>query len=107
MEVRPHAGHHGGGRPFNLDYAMAMWRRIAAPTLLVHGAESGEFWRGRPGDVYLDPDDLAHRLGSFRQHAFVEIPGAGHMVHFDRPRELLAAIRAFLIPSVPPATRAA
>ena len=83
--------------PFNLDYAVAMWRRIAAPTLLVHGAESGEFWRGKRGAVYLDADDLARRLACFRQHEFVEIAGAGHMVHFDQPRELLGAVRAFLM----------
>jgi pimeloyl-ACP methyl ester carboxylesterase len=82
--------------PFQLDYSMALWRRIAAPTLIVHGAESGEFWRGKPGDVYLDPDDLQRRLACFRQHEFIEIPGAGHMVHFDRPRELVTAIRGFL-----------
>ena len=29
-------------------------------------------------------------------HHPLEIPGAGHMVHFDRPAELLAAIQAFL-----------
>ena len=83
--------------PFHLDYAMAMWKRISAPTLLVHGAESGEFWRGRSGEVYLDADDLARRLSCFRTHQFAEIAGAGHMVHFDRPRELLAALRGFLI----------
>ena len=77
--------------PFNLEYAMAFWRRITAPTLIVHGAESGEFWRSKPGAIYLEPDDLARRLACFRDARFVEIPGAGHMVHFDRPRELLAA----------------
>jgi pimeloyl-ACP methyl ester carboxylesterase len=82
--------------PFNLDYAMAFWRRIAAPVLLVHGAESGEFWRRRPGAPYLDPEDLAHRLAAFRDARLVEVAGAGHMVHFDRPRELVTAIRSFL-----------
>jgi pimeloyl-ACP methyl ester carboxylesterase len=82
--------------PFNLEYSMALWRRIACPTLLVHGAESGEFWRGKPGLPYLDADDLARRRACFRDHQFVEIPGAGHMVHFDRPEELLSAVRAFL-----------
>jgi pimeloyl-ACP methyl ester carboxylesterase len=82
--------------PFNLAYAMAFWRRIAAPTLVVHGAESGEFWHGRPGAAYLEPDDLRERLAAFRDVRFVEIAGAGHMVHFDRPRELLMAIREFL-----------
>jgi pimeloyl-ACP methyl ester carboxylesterase len=82
--------------PFDLAFAMSFWRAVTAPTLIVHGAESGEFWRSRPGAVYLEPDDLAHRLACFRDVRFVEIPGAGHMVHFDRPRELLAAIRDFL-----------
>src|SRR5262245_6553652 len=81
--------------PFNLEFAMAFWRRIAAPALIVHGAESGEFWRERPGAVYLEPDDLARRLACFREPRFLEIPGAGHMVHFDRPRELLTGIRDF------------
>jgi len=82
--------------PFNLDFAMTFWRRVTAPTLVVHGGESGEFWRSRPGAIYLDPDDLKRRLACFRDVRFVEIPGAGHMVHFDRPRELLAAVRDFV-----------
>lgn len=82
--------------PYDLDFAMACWRRIAAPTLIIHGAESGEFWRGKPGALYLEPDDLKHRLAQFPNARFVEVPGAGHMVHFDRPRELVTTIRAFL-----------
>ncbi len=83
--------------PVNLDYSMAFWRRITAPTLIVHGAESGEFWHSKPGARYLEPDDLAHRLHCFRDHRFVELAGAGHMVHFDRPRELVTTIRQFLL----------
>jgi len=83
--------------PYHLEYNMALWRRIAAPTLIVHGQESGEFWRGKPGAVYLEPWDLQRRLACFRNYRFVEIPGAGHMVHFDRPRELVLAIREFLL----------
>ncbi len=83
--------------PFDLDFAMAWWRRITAPALVVHGAESGEFWRDRPGALYLEPDDLNRRLACFRDVRLVEIAGAGHMVHFDRPRELLTALRAFLL----------
>jgi pimeloyl-ACP methyl ester carboxylesterase len=82
--------------PFDLEYSMAFWRRIVAPTLIIHGAESGEFWRSRPGAPYLDHDDLQRRLGCFRDHRFVELAGAGHMVHFDRPRELVTTIRQFL-----------
>ena len=82
--------------PFRLEYAMAFWRRIAVPTLIIHGGESGEFWRGTPGAPYLDAADRERRLACFADRAFTEIPGAGHMVHFDRPRELLTAIRQFL-----------
>ena len=84
--------------PFSLEYAKAMWQRITAPTLIVHGAESGEFWHSRVGATYLDADDLAQRVACFHASQFVEIPGAGHMVHFDRPRELITAIRTFLLP---------
>lgn len=80
---------------WHLEYHMALWRRITAPVLLVHGAESGEFWRGRPGG-YLDPAELHRRRACFADVRLVEVPGAGHMVHLDRPRELLAAIRTFL-----------
>lgn len=82
--------------PDQLDYNMALWKRIVAPTLIVHGAESGEFWRRKRNAIYLEPDDLARRLACFRDHRFLEIAGAGHMVHFDRPRELVTAIRDFL-----------
>jgi pimeloyl-ACP methyl ester carboxylesterase len=83
--------------PFNLEYVMALWRRIAAPTLIVQGAESGEFWRGTRGAIYLEPDDLRRRLDCFRSARYVQIAGAGHMVHFDRPRELVRGMREFLL----------
>jgi len=82
--------------PFHLAYNMAVWRRVTAPTLIIHGGESGEFWRDKPRATYLDADDLARRLACFRDQRFLEIAGAGHMVHFDRPRELVTAIRQFL-----------
>jgi non-heme chloroperoxidase len=87
--------------PFNLDYAMAFWRRVTAPTLVIHGGESGEFWRGAPGRTYLEAADRERRLACFREVRFVEIPGAGHMVHFDRPRELLGTVRDFLLGKAP------
>jgi pimeloyl-ACP methyl ester carboxylesterase len=83
--------------PWDLDYMLALWARISAPTLIVNGAESGEFWRGKPGDRYLDAGDLAHRLAAFPNARFVEIAGAGHMVHFDSPRALVRTVREFLL----------
>lgn len=83
--------------PHNLEYMKALWRRIACPTLVIHGAESGEFWRGKPGAIYLEPADRAARLACFAAVRFQEIAGAGHMVHFDQARELLMAVREFLL----------
>jgi hypothetical protein len=42
--------------PFDLEFAMTFWRKIAAATLIVHGAESGEFWREQARrDSILEP----------------------------------------------------
>ncbi len=81
---------------FDLDFLKAHWSRITVPTLILHGGDSGEFWRGQAGAPYLDSDDLAGRLACFRQSHFAEIPGAGHMIHFDQPAALLAAIGDFV-----------
>src|SRR5262249_61202321 len=82
--------------PFDLEYVMALWHRIAAPTLVVQGAESGEFWRGTPGAIYLEPDDLRRRLSCFRDARFVVVASTGHIEHFDRTREPLRARRYVL-----------
>ena len=89
---------------FNLEYAKAFWRRITAPTLIVNGSESGEFWQSRAGATYLEPDDLAARLAAFQNATYVEIADAGHMVHFDRPDALARVVREYLAPA--PATAA-
>lgn len=81
---------------FSVEYMCAFWAEIEAPTLLINGSESGEFWFDKPGATYLEPDELARRVGAFRNAKLVEIEGAGHMVHFDRPAELLAEVRGFL-----------
>jgi pimeloyl-ACP methyl ester carboxylesterase len=112
--TRPHAS--GGWRwkwdpylvttwgSFNFGQMEQMWSRIAAPTLATNGARSGEFWRrdalmarrGADSDAYLAADELQRRLDCFRDVECVEIPGAGHMVHFDEPDALNAAIDDFL-----------
>ncbi|MDG2305848.1 MAG: alpha/beta hydrolase [Candidatus Binatia bacterium] len=81
---------------FSIDYMRAFWAEIQAPALLINGSESGEFWFDKPGATYLEPDELERRVGSFGNGRLVEIDGAGHMLHFDRPDELLAEIRSFL-----------
>jgi pimeloyl-ACP methyl ester carboxylesterase len=89
---------------FNFGQMEQMWSRIRVPTLAANGARSGEFWRRdigrsrRGGEIeaYLAPDELQRRLACFPDVECVEIPGAGHMVHFDEPDGLNVAIDAFL-----------
>jgi pimeloyl-ACP methyl ester carboxylesterase len=64
-----------------------------APTLSWHGGESGGSGGASRADL---PIPTIARRSRFREHTFVEIPGAGHMVHFDRPHDLLTTVRKFL-----------
>jgi pimeloyl-ACP methyl ester carboxylesterase len=67
-----------------------LWGRIRCPTLVV---------RGERGEVSRDgARRMVDRLGDAR---LVELPGAGHNLHLDRPREWLDALRGFL-PAQPP-----
>jgi len=55
------------------------------PTLFLSGAESD----------YVTPDHRHAIKALFPQARFAKIPGAGHWLHADKPREFEAAIRAF------------
>jgi pimeloyl-ACP methyl ester carboxylesterase len=70
---------------FNLDDAMVIWSQIAAPTLLVKGAES---WA-------VDPEKTG-RADVIRNHESVIIEKAGHWVHHDRLDVFMGHIEAFL-----------
>jgi pimeloyl-ACP methyl ester carboxylesterase len=59
-----------------------LWERIACPTLVVIGER---------GDV--SRDEAQRMVDALPDARFVEIPGAGHNLHLDRPREWLAALR--------------
>ena len=66
-----------------------LFSRISAPTLLIHGDESG---LARP-----DQDDRVALMPSVET---IEISGAGHWMHHDRPSETRAAIVDFLLRAV-------
>ena len=77
------------------------WAAITAPILAVSGVEAWDTWWARPGGpvadrVRLTDDQLAARLGRFRDLTHVEVPDAGHMVHFDQPAVLNRLIEQFL-----------
>jgi pimeloyl-ACP methyl ester carboxylesterase len=71
------------GGPADPVRAVRAW---GGPTLLLHGARDLTF-----------PVALARRAhADLPGSALAEIPGAGHMAHFDNPRAWLAALRRFL-----------
>jgi pimeloyl-ACP methyl ester carboxylesterase len=67
------------------DDHVALWSRIACPTLLLNADES-----------FLTAARAAGLERHFPQARVETISGAGHWLHHDRPREVLAAIRRFL-----------
>lgn len=68
----------------------ACWRNVQAPVLLVAGSDSGI---ARRAGVELN---VAMGALPFPGARSVIIEDAGHMLHFDAPRELAAAIEDFL-----------
>ncbi|HUF82098.1 MAG TPA: alpha/beta hydrolase [Burkholderiales bacterium] len=76
---------------FRIDEAIACWRRITAPVLLVSGRLSEI-----PARMKDTPEQLAERKGAFRNRREVEIDGAGHMMHHDQPERLAGILDEFL-----------
>ncbi len=80
----------------NLDVLAAEMERITGfppvegrfeePVLFLSGAESS----------YVRPEHRSRIRRLFPAARFAKIPGAGHWLHAERPREFEAAVRAFL-----------
>jgi pimeloyl-ACP methyl ester carboxylesterase len=82
----------------SLEDHIALWSRIACPTLLVAGSES-----------FLPDPEKAGVLGYFRQAELVRIEGAGHWLQHDKAAEVIDMLKTFLDLSVqsPSSTAAA
>jgi pimeloyl-ACP methyl ester carboxylesterase len=76
---------------FRIEEAIACWRRITAPVLLVSGKQSEMLSRMKDS-----PEELAERRGAFRNRREIELDGAGHMMHHDQPERLARVIEDFL-----------
>ncbi|QWG22268.1 alpha/beta hydrolase [Bradyrhizobium sediminis] len=79
----------------SLEDYVALWSRIACPTLLVSGSES-----------FLPDPATAGVLGHFRQAELVRIEGAAHWLQHDKPEEVLRALNGFLAAAAEPALSA-
>jgi pimeloyl-ACP methyl ester carboxylesterase len=71
----------------SLEDHVALWSRIACPTLLVSGSES-----------FLPDPASAGVMTHFKQAELARIEGAGHWVQHDKPDEVLEIIKKFLGP---------
>ena len=75
---------------FRVEEAIACWRRISAPVLLVSGKQSDI-----PSRMKYTPEELAERKGAFRNRREIELDDAGHMMHHDQPQRLARIIEEF------------
>jgi pimeloyl-ACP methyl ester carboxylesterase len=79
----------------------ALWAQVRCPVLVVDGADSWDTWwavRVPMAQAWgrLGEEAWRERVRTFRDVRHVTIPDAGHMVHFDQPEALEAAVVAFL-----------
>jgi len=76
---------------FRIEEAVACWRRITAPVLLVSGKLSEI-----PARMKDTPEQLAERKGAFRDRREIELEDCGHMMHHDQPQRLAGILEDFL-----------
>ncbi|MDN5939824.1 MAG: alpha/beta hydrolase [Salinisphaera sp.] len=79
--------------PFPMGFhpaeAMAVWRRIQAPTLYLEGGDS-------PGRRWLSGDEMQRRRACFADLQHAILPGCGHMLHLEQPTRVGEHIAAFV-----------
>ena len=79
--------------PARADEAIACWRQISAPVLLVEGANSRAVAAQRS-----QPEEYQEKLAAFQTVAGIErIADAGHNIHHDQPEALAKVIEPFLL----------
>jgi pimeloyl-ACP methyl ester carboxylesterase len=70
-------------QPFSVAHFTAFLRQVTCPVLFVGGGEAG-----------FHPPDEAERLEAFANATRVDVPDAGHMIHWTEPEALARAILA-------------
>jgi pimeloyl-ACP methyl ester carboxylesterase len=76
---------------YRIDEAIACWRRITAPVLLVTGKDSHI-----PAWMKDDAVGIEERKAAYRDLREVELEDCGHMMHHDQPARLARLIESFL-----------
>ena len=80
---------------YRVEEALAIYRRITAPTLSVtaSGDSLAQWWKGR-----YSLADYRERIAQIPHLREAVIDDAGHMIHHDQPEALARLIEDFLAP---------
>ena len=73
---------------------------ITCPVLIVTGEDGLSYWTAmqpRYNDPVFYQQELERRANLFPNASHQVIPGAGHMLHYDQPKLVLDALKAFLM----------
>jgi pimeloyl-ACP methyl ester carboxylesterase len=84
---------HKAANPYlyRIEEAIACWRRVSAPALLVNGRDSHiRAW------LQDHPEQFAERKAAFGNLREEELEDCGHMMHHDQPAKLARLIEEFL-----------
>ena len=84
---------HKAANPYlyRIEEAIATWRHITAPVLLVTGKDSHV-----PAWLKDHPEQYAQRKAAFRDLREEELHDCGHMMHHDQPEKLARLIEDFV-----------
>jgi len=80
---------------YRVEEALACWRKITAPVLLVEAGEPDAWHRYTREPAYRE------RLKAFRSLQTVTVEDSGHMLHHDQPERVARLIEAFLDQPLP------
>ncbi|MBE7439853.1 MAG: alpha/beta hydrolase [Spirochaetales bacterium] len=100
--------------PFSAELSRYLWSEIACPVLLLFG-EHTQFRPGAQNDPGQDATGAAPRalhelaapqamqeiLSNFKDIRYIEIGGAGHNMHHDRPEEVMECMERFIQEKLP------
>lgn len=78
---------------YRADDAMATWRRVTAPVLMLH-AEQGYVQQRFP----RDGEEYQRRTGCFADLRIEWVADAGHNLQHDQPEAVAALLESFLLP---------
>ncbi|HRG71206.1 MAG TPA: alpha/beta hydrolase, partial [Thauera aminoaromatica] len=81
---------------YRIEDAMACWRRVRAPVLMLVSAEG--YVHDRFGD---EPEELQRRIDCFADARVVTVADCGHNLQHDQPEVVAAELEAFLDREIP------